>query len=183
MTMAILFQILEVKKRSLIILAILLAVAVLLQLFISLYQEKRVEIAAGEWSKYREEQKLGAALTDRETVYKNGIADLLKFRERIYPKHQFARFLGELYQTAAQDSLDLSGISYKPSLLKEERLLSYAMTLSVSGRYPNLKKFISDLGSSSNILTIDSVSFTYSGAASDSVNLQVLITAYFKVEQ
>lgn len=183
MTIAILLQVLEVKKRSLILLTIMLVVAVLLQLYISLYQEKRLDKAVVEWSRYREEQKLGAALFDRETVYKNGIADLVKFREKVYPKHQFARFVGELYHMAAQDTLDLSGISYKPTALKDEKLLSYAMTLSVSGRYPNLKKFISDLGSSGNIMTIDSVSLTSSGAATDLVNLQVMVTAYFRVEQ
>jgi type IV pilus assembly protein PilO len=184
MNRVILLQIVQTKKRSLIVLLMLLFIAAGLQLFITQYQERRVEKLAVEWAKHREEEKRGALQVDRETLYKNGLADLAKFRARVYPKTQFARFIGEIYEMAAKDSLELSSISYKPSSEKdkEEQLLSYAMTLSVSGRYPNLKKFINDLGASNNLLTIDSVAMTASGTSPDAVQLQVLITSFFKVE-
>lgn len=182
MTREIFLQILQIKKRSLIALLILLLIAVALQLFISEYQDKRIAQLSTEWVKHREAEKRGAALVDRGTLYKNGLADLAKFRERVYPKTQFARFIGELYDVAARDSLELTSITYKPSLNKEEQLLSYAMTLSVSGMYPNLKKFISDLGASGNFLTIDSVAMSASSTSPDAVQLQILITSFFKVD-
>lgn len=182
MSREVLLQILRTKKRTLIVLLILLLIASALQFFITQYQEKRIEQLSIEWSKHREEEKRGAALIDRETLYKNGLEDLKKFRARIYPKAQFARFIGELYDIAARNSLELSSIAYKPSLNKEEQLLSYAMTLSVSGMYPNLKKFISDLGASGNLLTIDSVAMTASGTSPDGVQLQVVITSFFRMD-
>lgn len=175
-------QILQLKKRPLLALLVLLLIAVALQIFITQYQDKRIEQLSVEWVKHREEEQRGAALADRGTLYKNGLADLAKFRERVYPKAQFARFIGELYDIAARDSLELTAITYKPSLIKEEQLISYAMTLTVSGKYPNLKKFIRDLGTSGNLLTIDSVAMTASGTAPDAVQLQILITSFFKAD-
>lgn len=182
MNREIFLQIVQIKKRPLIALLILLLIAATLQIFISQYQEKRIERLSVEWIKHREDLKRGAALVDRETLYRNGLADLAKFRARAYPKAHFAKFIGELYDIAARDSLELTSITYKPFLNKEEQLLSYAMTLSVSGMYPNLKKFISDLGASGNLLTIDSVAMSASSASPDAVQLQILITSYFKVE-
>lgn len=182
MNREIFLQILQIKKRTLLALLVLLLIAVSLQTFILMYQEKRIEQMSVEWVRHREEEKRGAALVDRETLYKHGLSDLGKFRTRVYPKAQFARFIGELYDMAAKDSLELSSITYKPSLNKDEQLLSYAMTLSVSGMYPNLKKFISDLGSSGNLLTIDSVAMTASGTSPDAVQLQVLITSFFRMD-
>lgn len=175
-------QILQVKKRPLIMVLILLFIAIALQFFITQYQDKRIEQLSVEWIKHREEEKRGAALLDRGTLYKNGQADLAKFRDRVYPKAQFARFIGELYDIAARDSLELTSISYKPSLVKEEQLISYDMTLSVSGMYPNLKKFIRDLGVSGNLLTIDSVAMNASSTSPDAVQLQILITSFFKAD-
>ena len=182
MNREILQQILLIKKRPLIALFILLLIALLLQIFITQYQNKRIEQLSAEWVKHREDEKRGAALVDRGTLYKNGLADLAKFRERVYPKNQFARFIGELYDIAAKDSLELTSITYKPTLNKEEQLISYNMILSVNGMYPNLKKFISDLGASGNLLTIDSVAMSASSSSPDAVQLQILITSFFKVE-
>jgi len=183
MNMAIFKQILQHRKRSFVAMAILFAVAMALQLFISLYQTSKVEQVNAGWLKLRELEGKRATLQDRETLYKNGLADLAKFRERIYPKYQFARFIGELYEMASENSLEIVSITYKPSLIKEDQLLSYALTLSVSGKYSQLKKFIYALGAGKgNILVIDSIAITASGAATESVQLQLAITSWFTLE-
>lgn len=183
MNLSILKQILQLRKRSLLALAILIAVALALQLFISLYQTPRVEQLNAEWMKLREQEGRGASLQDRDTLYRNGITDLAKFREKIYPKSQFARFIGELYEMTSKNGLELASISYKPSLAKEEKLLNYALTLSVSGTYPQLKRFIYDLGAgNSNLLVIDSISIAAPGSAAESVQLQLSITSWFTME-
>jgi hypothetical protein len=176
-------QIILLKKRTLIVLTVLFAVSLALQLFVSLYQAPRADKMQVEWMKLREFEGRGSALHDRETLYRNGVAGLAKFREKIYPKSQFARFIGELYELASKSSLELASITYKPTLDKENRLLSYAMTLTVSGRYTQLKRFIYDLGAGNgNILVIDSISMSASGASSETVQLQLLITTLFKME-
>lgn len=183
MNFSILKQILFLRKRTIIAIAVLFAAALSLQLFIDLYQAPRVEKLESEWMKQRELEGRTAGHQDRETLYRNGLADLEKFRAKIYPKTQFARFIGELYETASKNSLELNSITYKPSLGKEDPLLNYALTLTVSGKYTQLKRFIYDLGAGGgNILVIDSISMTASGASSDAVQLQVQITSWFKME-
>jgi Tfp pilus assembly protein PilO len=183
MNISILKQIVVLRKRSIIVIAILFAVALALQFFIKLYQSPSVEKLQAEAMQLRELEGRGAALLDRETLYRNGLADLAKFREKVYPKSQFARFIGELFEMASKNGLELTSITYKPSLSKEDQLLNYALTLSVSGKYSQLKKFIYDLGAgSSNILVIDSIAMTASGATAESVQLQLSITSWFKME-
>jgi len=183
MNMSILTQILQLRKRALIAIAILFAVAMSLQLFISLYQTAQVEKQNAEWMKLREQEGRGAALQDRDTLYKNGLVDLAKFRAKIYPKSQFARFIGELYEMASKNDLEIVSVTYKPSLVKEDQLLSYTLTLSVRGKYTQQKKFIYALGAGNgNLLVIDSIAIAASGAAAESVQLQLSITSWFTLE-
>lgn len=183
MNISILKQILLLRKRSFIAMAVLFAVALALQLFMSLYQTPKVEKLQAEWMQLRDQAGRGAALQDRETLYRNGLTDLVKFREKVYPKSHFARFIGELYETASRNGLELTSITYKPAIGKDNQFISFALNLTVSGRYTQLKKFIYDLGAGSgNILVIDSVAMTATGTTAESVQLQLAITSWFKME-
>jgi len=184
MNITILKQILLLRKRTFIFMAVLFVVVLTFQLFISQYQRPMVEKLQAETLKLRDQEGRGIALQNRETLYRNGLADLEKFREKIYPKSQFARFIGELYEMASKSGLELTAITFKPSFSKEDQFLSYALTLSVSGKYSQLKKFIYDLGAgSSNILVIDSIAMTATGPAVESVQLQLSITSWFRLEE
>jgi len=183
MNLSILKQILMFRKRTFISLAVLFFVALGLQLFISRYQGPKVETLQAESLLLRDQEGRGIALQDRETLYRNGMADLEKFRGRLYPKNQFARFISELYEMASKSGLELTTIAYKPTFSKEDQLLSYDLTLSVNGKYSQLKKFIYELGAgNSNILVIDSIAMTATGPAVESVQLQMIITSWFKLE-
>jgi Tfp pilus assembly protein PilO len=178
-----LIQIMNMRKKTLIAVAALLAIALACQLFLKLYQDPEIEKLQTEWVKLREQEGRGVILQDRETLYRQGMSDLSKFRERVYPKSQFARYIGELYNLSAKNGLEIDSITYKPSLNKDEQLLSYTLTLSVFGKYNQLKKFIYDLGMNGNIQVINSVSMVASNTPSASVmQLQLQITSYFKME-
>lgn len=182
MNLSIVKQILMLRKRALYCLAggVLLGVAI--NLFISSYQQPMLAKARSEWLQQSAAEKRGVAAFSRDEVYRIGQGDLAKFRERIYPKTQFARFIGELYETAARNRLDISSISYKPAIDKESKLIHYALGLSVVGNYNQMKKFLNDLDLSGNLLHIDSISFSSQGSGNDLVQLQVQLTAYFRME-
>lgn len=182
MNLAILKQIALLRKKSLLALAVLFSVTLVLQGSITYYQQPRLEKLRTEWLKQRELEGRGASLQSRELLYKNGLADLGKFRDRIYPKSDFARFIGELYDVATRNGLELTAITYKPTVNKEEKLLEYQLAVTARGNYPHLKKFISELGVSSNILVIDAISLASTDASADTVQLQIRLTSYFKVE-
>lgn len=182
MNLSIIKQILLLRRKSLLALAAVFILTLALQFFVSLYHVPRLEKMRIEWQKQRELAGRGVALQSRDVLYKNGLADLAKFFERIYLKSHFARFIGELFDLAAKNNLELSSISYKPTLNKEEQILDYQLAMTVSGKYSQLKKFINDLGSSANILVIDSISLASTGTSADTVQLQIQITSFFRLE-
>jgi len=183
MKFAILKQIMVMRKKTLFAVAALFAIALSFQLFLNLYQNPGVEKLQSEWTTLREQEGRGVLLQDRETLYRNGIADLAKFKERVYPKSQFARYIGEIYDLGAKNGLEIDTITYKPSLNKDDRLLSYALTLTVSGKYPQLKRFIYDLGTHGNIQVINAVSMVAANTPSvTAVQLQLQMTSYFNME-
>lgn len=182
MNIAILKQILLARRIPLVVIAILLTVTVALQIIIIYHQQIKLEALRSDWLKQRSRDLGGPQSLDRDTVYKKGQIDLSRFRERIYPKSQFARFIGELYATAGKNNLEVASITFKPSIIKEEQLLQYSLSLSLKGKYLQLKKFILELNSLGNLLHVDSISFVSQGESSESVELQVQITSYFTME-
>lgn len=182
MNIAILKQILLARRIPLIVVAILFAVTFALQMTITYHQQPKLESLRSDWLKQRSLDGRGAHSQDRESIYKNGMSDLARFRERFYPKSQFARFIGELYATAGKNDLEVVSITFKPTIIKDEQLLQYALSLSLKGKYLQLKKFIYELNRSGNLLHVDSISFVSQGESSETVELQVQITSYFTME-
>lgn len=182
MDLSIIKQIVLLRKRALLCLAVVVIFAIAIQFFISLYQQPKLDRAKSEWMQQRVAAGRGAALMSREVIYRTGHDDFVKFRERIYPKKQFARFVGEIYDAVGRNRLEVSSISYKPEVNKDSNLLHYSLGIAVVGNYPQLKKFINDLDNSGNLLHIDSVSFSGLSNSSD-VQLQIQLTAYFRMEE
>lgn len=182
MNLAILKQIVAVRKKTLLLLAVVLTIAAAVQIFITNFQQPMLEKARSELLQQRQAEGRGAVLPGRDVIYRNGLNDFTKFRARIYPKNQFARFVSEIYAAVGRNNLEVSAISYKPQINKESNLLQYAMGLTVTGNYGQLKKFIIDLDNSGNVLHIDSVAFSGQTSSSDMVQLQVQFTAYFRME-
>jgi len=182
MNLSIVKQIVLARRKPLLCLAVVTVGALSARLFISVYQEPQLERTRAEWVKLRASESRGVASVSKEMILKNGKSDLAKLRENIYSKNQFARFIGEIYDAAGRNNLELTTISYKHDLNKEEMLFKYSMTLSTSGKYIQQKKFIRDLYSADNLLHIDAISLASQGSDADMVQLQTQITTYFKVE-
>jgi Tfp pilus assembly protein PilO len=182
MNLSIIKQIAMVRKKSLLFLAGGVFLSIVVNLFISTYQEPRLAKVKSEWLQQNAAEKRGIAELSRDEVYKIGQADLAKFNARIYPKTHFARFIGELYEIAGKHRLEVSSITYQPVTAKESKLLQYTFDIAVVGNYNQLKMFLNDLDLSVNLLHIDSISFSNQENKSDQVKLQVKSTAYFRRE-
>ncbi len=182
MNLTILKQIFQMRRVPIATLALLFVTAVGLQLFLVFYQEPKVDSSRSLWLKERAEQSAGSGSQDKGRIYNKALSDLNTFRERIYPKSHFARFIAEIYGIALKNSLEVSSITYKPTLNKDEKLFLYGLTLSVGGDYIQLKRFINDLSRSTNPVVIDTVSLANQNATSGTVQLQVQISTFFKME-
>ena len=95
-------------------------------------------------------------------------------------KRDFARILSELLEAAASSAVEVGPISYKPVPIKEEALLSYQLSLSVSGRYAAVKSYLSDLQNSPELIVVDTVSFSNSDLFVEKVVMDLRITVYLR---
>jgi type IV pilus assembly protein PilO len=169
------------RPKSFAFLALLALSSLALVLFHSFWQQPELERAQSDW--FAKRQALASGQLQRSADrYKSGVHDLELFQQRLIPKKDFARFLGRLFDTARGNSLPVRGITYKPTLIKEEGILSYGIAFTVSGKYPSVKSFLADLARYPEMVTIDSVALTNASQTEETVELRVQMTAYLKVE-
>lgn len=181
MTIGFLKQIIASRRSAFILLAVLALVNLGLYGYLSAYQEPRLTALHNQWFEKRRTAR-GGALQDAASIYKQGSADLAAWRARISPKKDFARLVGELFEIAANNSLKVGAVVYKPALVKDENLLAYAISFNVSGKYAAIKSFIADLGRSREMMTIDTITLNNTKATEEAVDLRLQVTAYFRTE-
>jgi len=172
-------EIVRQKWRLLSIILTLLLLNITLGIVVSAYQLPSLANVQITWSDLRR-QTARAGVADAATLHKQGAADLEKLKERIPEKREFARVLSELLESAASNAVDVGTISYKPVPIKEEALLSYQLSLSVSGRYAAVKSYLSDLQNNRELIVVDSVAFSNSDLFVEHVAMDLRITVYLR---
>ena len=172
-------EIVRQKWRLLSIIAAMLLLNVALTVVISAYQLPSIISLQTKWSSLRQKQARSGKM-DADALYKQGAADLEKLKAAIPEKREFARILSELLEAADACNVAVGAISYKPEQLKEEPLLSYQMTLSVSGSYAGVKSYLSDLQQSKELVLVDTVSFSNSDLYVENVVMNVHLTLYLR---
>ena len=108
------------------------------------------------------------------------MTDLEKLNSRIPPKREFARVLSDILEAASNSGVATGNISYKPLSIKDEALLSYKLSLSVSGDYAAVKSYLSDLQQNPELIVVDNVSLENSDLFSENVVLNLNITVYLR---
>lgn len=181
MTVKFMEQILRARPKSLVFAAVLVLLNIGLYAYVSVLQVPRLAALQNAWFEKRRTAEKGAS-TNVATIYRQGTADLASWRARIAPKKDFARVVGELFETAADNSLVVGSVSYKPSPIKDENLIAYSVGFNVSGKYAGIKNFLADLMKSREIITIDDVTLNSSTGTEESVSLKLQLTAYFRTE-
>ena len=174
-----LFEIIRQKWRLLSMILFLLLLNVALGVVISVYQIPSLADLQAKWSDLRR-QSSRTRQKDAATLYKQGTEDLEKLKSRIPEKREFARILGELYEDAASNAVEIGPMSYKPVQLKEEPLLSYQLTYSVSGSYAAVKSYLSDLQKKRELIVVDSVAFSNSDLYDENVVMALHVTVYLR---
>lgn len=174
-----LLEIVRQKWRLLSVVLTVIVVNVVLAIFVSVYQLPVIADLKAKWSGLRL-QVARAGQTDPTALYRQGAEDLVKLKSRIAEKKQFARVLSDLLEATASSSVEVATISYKPVPVKEENLLSYQLSFSVSGRYAAVKSFLADLQNNPELLVVDSVSFSNSDLFIEKVTMDLHVTVYLK---
>ncbi|MFA7404650.1 MAG: type 4a pilus biogenesis protein PilO, partial [Pelobacteraceae bacterium] len=146
---------------------------------ISAYQIPVLAELQTKWSAMRR-QSTHAGKVDAVTLYRQGVLDLEKLKARIPEKREFARVLSDLLEAAANSAVEVGTITYKPVQLKEEPLLSYQLSLSVSGRYAAVKSYLADLQKNPELIVVESVAFSNSDEFVENVKMELQITIYLR---
>jgi len=174
-------QIIRERKKSFIFLSFLLIFNVGLFTYRHFYQAPKLEKLQMSLFEKRSMAKGGETRTSG-AIYRDGLADISSFRERIPLKKEYTRLVGELMQTAADNSLSSGAITYRPAPLKGENLLAYTISMDVVGKYAAVKSFVFDVQHFPEIITIDALSLNGTSVTEDSVNMKVQLTAYLRTE-
>jgi type IV pilus assembly protein PilO len=174
-------EIIALRRKWFGFLVFLALVNLALFLYLSFWQEPELTKAQNAWFAKRDAAASGA---DQGVAarYRDGLRDLGQFQNRLIPKKDFAAFLSELFATAKGNSVPISGITYKPSVIAEEGLVSYGIGFTVSGKYAAVKSFIADLARYPEMVTVDAISLANPSQTEESVGLRVEMTVYLKPE-
>jgi type IV pilus assembly protein PilO len=173
------FEIVRQKWRLLSSIAVMLLLNVVLSLVISSYQLPSILSLQTKWSEVRQKAARSGRV-DADTLYKQGVADLEKVKAAIPEKREFARILSDILEAASVSNVEVGAITYKPDQNKEELLLSYQLSLSVSGSYAAVKSYLSDLQKSQELMVVDMVTFSNSDMYVENVVMDVRLTVYLR---
>jgi type IV pilus assembly protein PilO len=173
-------MIFNARRKSFIAILVLILVNAGIYIYYAAYLEPRLTALQTLWAEKRLMAATGSIL-DNAAVYRQGIADMAAFRERMPLKKEFVEFIGELFETASNNSLKVAGINYNRSQIKGEKLITFAIGFNVSGNYAAIKSFISDLERIRQIAVIDNISMS-GKTDEESVDMKVQMTAYFRAE-
>ncbi|ACM20996.1 type II secretion system protein PulO, putative [Geotalea daltonii FRC-32] len=181
MNLKLLKETLIAKKRLVLPIIFLLFINIVSFVYLTFYQEPRVASLQSSWFEKRQKSSQMSVL-DAATIYAQGKRDLQTWHSRILSKNDFARMLGELFETASNNSLVVNNVTYKPTSMKEQGLLAYTIDFSVSGNYAGMKSFISDLMRSRQIILLDNLSLANASQTKEDVQLKLKLITYFRME-
>lgn len=176
----VIIECIRAQKKSFILIVALFIIDLSFYVYASVYQTPRLENLQNQWFAKRKSTTVDAA-QDTAAVYRQGEGDLKLWRARIIPKKGFARFVANLFETAANNSLAFKGVTYKTGQVKNEDLVTYTLDFNVTGKYAAVKSFLADLGRMHEILTVDNIALANSKASEDAVALRVQLTVYLRM--
>ena len=182
MSLRVLKEIVRQRRRQLILLGCLLLVATAVYLLrVSVLQEKLVD-ARRDWAQQRTQLKQ-KTMQGKAELYDTAQLDFAKFTSRIPDKKEFARVIGELFEYADNNSLSIGSVSYKP-VKTINGYLEYQINIDVTGRYGEIKSFLTDINQAKEIITVDEVKFNKGGKLfDDEVTMRAILTVLFGAKE
>ena len=175
----VLLEIVRRKKHLFISVCTLALLSITLFVAVDGYQSREIAARQLKWGELRL-QIAGAGRRDVSALYKQGKSDLETLRGRIPAKRQFPRLLGDILEQAASSGVTTGPMNYKPSVLKDEKLLAYELRMGVSGSYAAIKSFLADLLSNRELVIVDDVILTNSDLYEENVTMDLRLTIYLR---
>lgn len=177
--MPLLLEIARTKKKMLIAVGILLLVNAVLYIFHSSYQAPAIEKAQQQWNELRRRVAADGRL-DVNALHAKGKSDLEQIINRYPLKREFPRVLGDILAAASASGVSTGGVTYKALAVKDENLLSYGISMSVTGSYAAVKSFLADLQNQREMVVIEKVSLANGDYYEEKVAMELRMTVYLR---
>lgn len=174
-----LLEIFRLKKTFVLAIVPLALLTAALFIIVDVYQEPKIAAAQLKWSGLRR-QVAFTGRGDVSAIFRQGAADLERLRTRIPPKRQFPRLLGEILEQAASCGVTTGSMTYKPHLIRGESLLTYELTMAVSGSYAAVKNFLADLRNNRELVVVNTFSLTNSDLFEENLTMDLHLTIYLR---
>lgn len=175
----IVIEILRTKKFALAIIVLLILLNAAMMTLAGSYQTKALAAAQEKWSDLRR-QAAAAGKADAAARYRQTAADLENLKTRIPARREFARVLSDLFESASTSGVTTGAVSYKPQKVKDEALLSYQLSFSVSGSYAAVKSYLADLQNYPELIVIDNLSLSNADPFVENVTMDLGLTVYLR---
>lgn len=174
-------EIIRLRRRQLIFIAVLFMLGGVLYLVRTAYLQTRLVEARQEWAANRSQQNQRVQL-GRAEQYDAAQRDFTRFAARIPVKRDFARVIGELFEFADNNSLSVGSVTYKPEPKKQE-YLEYKISIDVTGKYGAIKSFLADIHGAPEIIAVESISLSKGGKYfEEEVTMRATLSILFKQE-
>lgn len=174
-----LLDLITTKKRSLVLIGVLLLLNVGLYAMVTAYQSPALVSARDKWRDLRD-RVTALGRSDVASAFRQGKSDLEKVTALVPSRRQFARVLGDLIEAAASSGVAPGGITYRPQVVKDEHLLAYSVTMSVNGRYAAVKSYLADLQKYREMVVIDGITLSNTDLYEENVTMDVRMTVYLR---
>lgn len=174
----VILEIVRQRRRILTVVLVLLVLNITVLVYLKGYLAPAIGDAQAKWGDLRRRVAV-AGQNNASTVYRRGKADLEQLRTRIPLKNQFPRLLGGIFDTASSDSVNVRSVTYKPAAVKDNpALLSYGLSLSVSGSYAAVKNFLADMQKNGELVIIDSMTMSNNDPYEENIVMDLHVTMY-----
>ena len=181
MKLRLLLDIIRSRRKSLVALLLLFVLDAGLILYSYYVQAPKIDTLYSTWSQKRA-SLAQRKLTSEAEIYRRGEHDIAEFNASIPPKRDFVRLIGKLYDAAAKNDLKVGAITYKPSMVKGRPLYDFSISVLVTGKYANIKRFIGEVNRDREMLIVDGISLA-SSLIDESVRLKMDMTVFMKQEE
>jgi type IV pilus assembly PilO-like protein len=169
-------------KKIVIAIVVLFVMNIAMQYYISVIQSEQLSILYADAQKRLTKDHIEKVRADAAKAEK-ALSDLDNWRNSIYAKRDFARYVGELLDIVTGNNLAVSSITYKPAVVDNNKLLSYQIRMAISGKYRPIKNLLGDLQRLKNATIVNDVTLDNSSLTEENVQLNLALTTYFRTEE
>jgi hypothetical protein len=142
---------------------------------IALYQAPALDKQREAWKRLSSTSR-----NDPGDAFRKGKNDIEKLQTMIPSRRRFPYVLGELLDTAASCSVVPGELKYKSKVVKDRKLLTYEVTMPVTGQYGAMKLFLSELQAKEGLIVIDDIKLSNDDPYVEKVSMEVKLTVYLK---